>query len=211
MIDAIVATLTAADHPFSSNFERAFRTWENQEGFPLVHVAYNSSIRSFVLTQKRFFEKKNENSDNQSWYIPINFATELNPNFENFDVTHMMVDGDSQTVIPVEGLDESKWFIFNIQQVGYFRTNYDTPNWIAITKFLHTDQFEKIHAVNRMHLVDDAFVLAHGGYLDYEVPYNLITYLAQELNFFPWEIFERNLELLLDVYGMEDRTLQVGK
>lgn len=198
-------------HILYTDFQRYFRTWENQEGVPLVTVTFDPSTSSFKLTQERFFEKKRINSgDTSSWYIPINFATEDDPNFDNIEVTHYMKDGVAETFINAPSqFNNTKWYIFNKQQIGYYRVNYDAANWDAITKFLHTDEFEKIHVVNRMHLIDNAFVLAHGGYLDYQVPYDIITYLINDMNFFTWDLFNDNINLLYNVFGPRDPTLNV--
>jgi aminopeptidase N len=192
------------------NFRGAFRTWENQEGVPLVTAVYNTQNRSFILTQERFFETKKINSDDESsWYIPLNFATELNPNFEDTKVTDFLRDGQKDLRIPISNFDSSKWFIFNVRQIGYYRVNYDARNWQALTRILHANH-SIIDVVNRMHLIDNAFVLAHGGYLDYKIPYDIITYLVNDASFFPWDIFMDNMNRLFDVFGSRHEILNVG-
>lgn len=164
------------------------------------------------MTQERFFEKKKTNSnDKTSWFIPINYATELDTDFDNITVTDYMRDGEIVTNISAPAsFNSSMWYIFNKQQIGYYRVNYDAANWDAITKFLHTEKFNEIHVVNRMHLIDNAFVLAHGGYLDYQVPYGIITYLVNDNNFFTWDLFNDNINLLYNVFGSKHETLNVS-
>lgn len=207
LIDAVIAQNVSFP-----DFKRFFKTWEDQEGVPLVTAMYNPSSDSFVLTQQRFFDKSQfGTSDNSSWYIPINFATELNPDFENTQVTNFMKDGDVETVIPAPAnFNNSQWYIINKQQNGYYRVNYDAANWNNLARFLHTDDFEKIHVVNRMHLIDNAFVFAHEGYIDYRMPYEIITYLVNEKNFFTWDLFNDNINRLYEVFGTRDALLNVS-
>lgn len=193
------------------DFERYFRTWENQGGVPLVTVTFNASTNSFDLAQERFFEKKRNSTDTSSWYIPINFATEIDQDFDN-QVTDYMKDGENvKSILAPSGFNSTNWFIFNKQQIGYFRVNYDSANWNALTRFLRTPEFVNIHVVNRMHLIDNAFVLAHGGYLDYKVPYDIIVYLIDDMNFFTWDLFNDNINLLYNIFGSKHFTLNVSK
>lgn len=201
-------TLNASSIDFP-DFERAFRTWENQAGYPLVTVHYDSDRESIVLTQERFIESNPNINDESSWYIPINFATQDNPNFDDIEVTHFMKDGDIETLIPMPNFNTSHWYILNKQQVGYYRVKYDTQNFAMIKNFLHSENFEQIHVVNRMHLLDDAFALAHESYHHYENAYELVTYLVNEKNFFPWDIFVDNINRLYDIYGPRDLLLNV--
>lgn len=48
--------------------------------------------------------------------------------------------------------------------LGYYRVNYDRPNWIALARVL-SESTNTIHLLNRAQLVDDAFNLARNGRL----------------------------------------------
>lgn len=209
LVDAVVTTLNEAGIS-SYNFDKAFRTWENQEGVPLVHARYVSLRQSFVLTQERFFEMKTTGGiDTTKWFIPINFATEGDYDFEDLTVTHFMNETMDELAIPF--YNSSQWLLLNKQQVGYYRVMYDAANYKALADFLHTDKFEEIHVVNRMHLLDDAFTLAHGGYIDYDVPYDIATYLMNDENYFTWDILMDNINRLYEIFGSRDTVLNVRK
>lgn len=193
-------------------FDAAFRTWENQEGFPLVHAVYDSQQEAFVLTQERFFEKKRTDGvDTTKWFIAVNYATQSDFDFDDLTVTYIMKEFVDETLIPITGFNTSQWLILNKQQIGYYRVMYEPANYKALIDFLHTDNFEVIHVVNRMHLIDDAFTLARGGYLDYQVPYDIATYLLNDNNFFTWDTFMDNINRLYEIFGSKDAVLNVRK
>ena len=75
--------------------------------------------------------------------------------------------------------------IFNVQQTGYYRVNYDKKNWRLIADQLNRDH-TKIHVINRAQLLDDAFNLAKSGMLDYETALSLTSYLSKETEYIPW-------------------------
>lgn len=49
---AAVEVVLAESNFNDFDFTTAFRTWENQKGYPLVHVTADDSSRSFRVTQK---------------------------------------------------------------------------------------------------------------------------------------------------------------
>ena len=54
------------------------------------------------------------------------------------DVIHYKED-TAQGEIDVTGDDSTGWVLVNLQSFGYFITNYDVDNWMAIIKQLDTD------------------------------------------------------------------------
>ena len=64
----------------------------------------------------------------------------------------------------------SEWVIFNVQETGYYRVNYDHNNWKLLTNQLKADH-TKIHINNRAQLIDDALNLAQAGRIWYIIIY----------------------------------------
>ena len=182
-----------------------------QEGFPLVTVHFHSTDSTFHLTQERFFNNKSRNVDDQSsWYIPLNYGTASNVDFEDTSTSDFFPDGTNEFNIVDTNYDGEEWFIFNKQQVGYYRVNYDEKNWNALTKALNSDEFEKIHVSNRVQLIDDSFSLAFAGYIDLQIPYEVMLYLRHETNYFAWDVASDFIYKLFDVFGPRNEALNVS-
>ncbi|KZR98687.1 Aminopeptidase N, partial [Daphnia magna] len=81
---------------------------------------------------------------------------------------------------------DDEWVIFNVNETGYYRVNYDARNWHLIAKQLMTNH-TAISVINRAQIMNDALNLARAGLLVYEVPLNLTKYLEREEEFLPWE------------------------
>ncbi|CAO1388277.1 unnamed protein product [Diamesa serratosioi] len=185
-------------HNFTAfNFADSFKTWELQEGFPVIHVQYNDTINSFLITQNRFLEKSVNNA-RSSWHIPLNFATADSPDFDNTAISdYFKTSDDIKTVPALINFDASQWYIFNKQQLGYYRVNYDFANWHMLLVTLSSENYKDIHVLNRAQIMmDDAMNLAVEGNMDYDLVFNLISYLDNETDYLPWTSATKNLELL---------------
>lgn len=133
-------------------------------------------------------------NDSHNWYIPINFAFSS----RNFDFNSTTTDYwfyERQATVnnsfPTDDL-----LIVNKQQTGFYRVNYDETNWRRIIQYLNSDDFEKIHVLNRAQLLDDAFDLAKAGRLDYELALELSGFLQRETDFIVWKAFFNTLDFL---------------
>ena len=58
--------------------------------------------------------------------------------------------------------------LFNIQETGYFRVNYDDANWQLLVNQL-ADDHTAIHVINRAQLIDDALDLARAGMEPFDI------------------------------------------
>lgn len=206
LLEAFETTITLKGFT-TSNFTKAFRTWETQKGYPIIHVRVDGIGGQFSITQQRYYAVSEErvDGDERSWYIPLNFATESDHDFENTTITHYFVDGESSTNIPFPvGFDVNQWFIFNKQQIGYYRVNYDNENWNAIANLLNSERYSDIHVLNRAQLIDDAMNLAADGYLDYSIAMDILNYLGRETDYIPWRAAVASLDKL--DYQLKGRT-----
>lgn len=82
--------------------------------------------------------------------------------------------------------------------------NYDDTNWGLIAEYLASENFEKIHVINRAQIVDDAFNLARSGRLNYSVLLDVLEYVAQETDYVPLYSFSRGLTYLDRLFAGHD-------
>ncbi|XP_044577478.1 aminopeptidase N-like [Cotesia glomerata] len=81
----------------------------------------------------------------------------------------------------------ANWCVFFWK--SFYRVNYDERNWKLIADYLKSGNYQKIHVLNRAQLIDDAFVLAEFGYLNFNVTFDLVRYLKVETEYVPWATF----------------------
>lgn len=194
------------------DFETAFRTWELQAGYPIITVSFDAQSRTFNVDQKRFFTMKNQTlTTPSSWYVPLNFATATDANFEDTTFTHYFVNNQDNFMIEAPAQHSANdWFVFNKQQLGYYRVNYDQSNWNALIATLNSNDYSKIHVLNRVQLIDDAVNFASGGYLEYDVLFNILSYLHRETEYTPWFSADRFITTLYTTFGAMNEDMRVS-
>ncbi|XP_012230687.2 putative aminopeptidase-2 [Linepithema humile] len=174
------------------NITTFLNTWTTQPGYPVVHIK-NVDDKTISLRQERFFFKKYErNSVNATWHIPITWATYNEPQ-EYFDTDPKLWLTEEETVINL-----TLFSLFNVQQSGYYRVNYEEAYWIKLINLLrnYTFKLRQIHEINRAAIIDDVMNLARADYIDYKIAISATMYLARENDYLPWRAFYNNLPYL---------------
>jgi aminopeptidase N len=181
------------------NFADAFTTWELQRGYPVINVILDKAARQIQITQKRYLNEDSNNIDTSSWLIPLNFAHAANSDFNDTTITHYFERGAAVKAIPTEtiqGFDSDDWFVFNKQQLGFYRVNYDLDNWRNIIRVLNSADYERIHVLNRAQLVDDVLNFAMDGHIGFDIALGVMTYLQRETEYLPWAAAANYLDRL---------------
>ncbi|KYN33599.1 Aminopeptidase N [Trachymyrmex septentrionalis] len=171
--------------PKSVTLKQVMDNWVNKPGYPVITVTWNKKLPGTVnITQERFFWKPVK-EDKTQWYIPINYVTEESPE------KVMPTDKKSRWLIPgtnasIDNLNNTKWILFNKNQTGFYRVNYDDSNWQKLASYLKLSSYRNISATNRAQLIDDALNLARAGHLAYEIALQITSYLSHETDYIPW-------------------------
>ncbi|KYN14240.1 Aminopeptidase N [Trachymyrmex cornetzi] len=173
--------------PKSITLKQVMDNWVNKPGYPVITVTWNTKLRGTVnITQERYFWVKPVKKDKTQWYIPINYVTEDSPN------EVMPTDKQSRWLIPGTNasleikLNDTKWILFNKNQTGFYRVNYDDSNWQKLASYLKSPFYLNISATNRAQLIDDALNLARTGHLAYKTALQITSYLSHETDYIPW-------------------------
>ncbi|XP_011706295.1 PREDICTED: aminopeptidase N-like [Wasmannia auropunctata] len=181
--------------------------WANQPGYPLVTITRNCSSKALFASQERFYlnrQAARTDLEKSGWWIPLTFVTEeSNSTFDRITTAAWLKPQAKSTIIG--SVEPNSWVIFNVQQVGYYRVNYDKNNWKMLIRHLKLKNFKKIHVINRAALLDDAFNLARAGYVDYSVPFDLATYLTRETEYEPWVAAINNFNFLNHILACSPR------
>uniref|UniRef100_A0A671YHJ6 Aminopeptidase n=1 Tax=Sparus aurata TaxID=8175 RepID=A0A671YHJ6_SPAAU len=182
--------------------------WTLQMGYPVVTISKNQSEQlpthyitvnqeHFLYGQDRPLLTSLSPLSSLQWQVPLTVAV----GNESSVGSESLIWINNKTESHMIGqMDDKTWLLGNINQTGYFRVNYDLPNWKLLIQQLHRNH-QIISVGNRAGLIDDAFNLARAGYLPQGVPLQLIGYLPEETSFLPWHSASRalyQLDKLLD-------------
>lgn len=170
-------------------------SYTQQSGYPLVSVRQDGDI--LKLTQKRFLIDEIEHNFTSKWTIPITVAKSKGDfNDKRAHLTLFKGASTQELAIPINGTTLD-FYLLNIQEVGFYRVNYDDQNWRAIGNALKSVNHGEIHVLNRAQIIDDLFNLARVGYLSYDFILNIIEYVKDEQHYLPWYATLNGLSYLL--------------
>ncbi|XP_055638087.1 aminopeptidase N-like [Toxorhynchites rutilus septentrionalis] len=165
--------------PEQFSLKKVMESWTNASGYPVlnVHRLYNAG--SIILSQERFLADGRLPNDHV-WYIPYNYANSSSPGDSKVQwLTEKAAKITTSTA-------NNQWIVFNREQFGYYRVNYDQRNWELIIEALSTGPNNPIHHDNRAQLIDDAFHLARSESLDMAIVLRLLSCLRLEVAYVPW-------------------------
>lgn len=170
-------------------FAGIFESWVNRKSYPIVTISVDSEMNLLNINQKQFWSDPEQSREDGTWWIPLNFATLDNPDFDTTTADErILLQGEaslSVRIVDIFNFNPNHWFIVNVQQTGYYRVNYDADNWNRIIQQLKSDS-SAIHVLNRASLLDDIFTLANAGDVSYERAMEMSTYLKDERDYIPW-------------------------
>ncbi|KAL7300763.1 hypothetical protein TKK_0006740 [Trichogramma kaykai] len=166
------------------NVKNIMDTWTLQMGYPVV-FAKQSDKNTYILTQKRFLvgsdPKKTQSPFDYKWTIPITYVT-------NKQSTPVLVWFDKDAPYLEIKIDEPiDWIKFNVDQVGFYRVNYDQGQWKKLIDTLQWSH-KRLSSRDRAHLLEDIFSLADVGEVEWSSAMNMTLYLGREKNLVPWKI-----------------------
>ncbi|GAB0097807.1 hypothetical protein DMENIID0001_134790 [Sergentomyia squamirostris] len=179
------------------NIEDIFKSWTEQPGYPLLTVVRLYQTNEIVINQRRFLSSREEvDSDGLSWFISLSISTAHQPDMNDTKPLTWLHQGTREIVLaPSENRSWSseEWILFNVQQTGYYRVNYDPQNWRMLATELHRGPPFAIGPLNRAQLIDDVFNLAYSDIVGFELTFDIIKYLRYEHDFEVWVAADRHL------------------
>ncbi|XP_077300042.1 aminopeptidase N-like [Arctopsyche grandis] len=166
-------------------------TWTKQAGYPVVTVTRNYQDGSVEISQERFLLNGSKNSSSL-WWVPISYTTKQELHF-NDTLPKLWLAAEEKIVIPNFAKKDS-WVLFNLQNTGFYRVNYDTNNWILLIEY-----FNSFPNDAKYQLIKDSFYLARSGNLPYEYALSLGGQLTKEVEYMPWQAATQVLLYLKDM------------
>ncbi|XP_061414451.1 aminopeptidase N-like [Lethenteron reissneri] len=154
-------------------------TWTLQMGYPVIKLDTSNGN----VTQKYFLIDPEAVAGRPSpfnylWNVPITWK-------KDGPISTVWLLGVKDAIFPdLQSAD--KWVLLNIDEVGYYRVNYDVANWNRLLNQLQTD-LEMIPVINRAQIIDDAFNLARAKHIDVKLALNTTLYLVNERKYQPWQ------------------------
>lgn len=88
--------------------------------------------------------------------------------------------------------------------IGYYRVNYDKDNWKKIAEYLDSENYTKIHPLNRAQIIDDSCYMVRTKRLSPIIFLEIIKYLSRETDYIPWYSAFRAFRTFQDYFTFPD-------
>ncbi|KAK0428404.1 hypothetical protein QR680_010784 [Steinernema hermaphroditum] len=167
--------------------------WTSQIGYPLISVGLDRGSM-VVRNQTKFLLLEDEraaDNSNTKWPIPIQYRSDLAD-----QVNLIWLKADQESAIQRIG-QNVKWVVANTGSLGYYRVLYEKDIYKQLIKQLSTDH-EKLSAVDRATILNDAFFFAKSGHLGIETALDLVKYVESntEIERIPWVVIITHLKVI---------------
>ncbi|KAM0731061.1 Aminopeptidase N [Formica fusca] len=185
------------------------KAWTTKHHYPILKVKRQSGCEESC--QVIISLEDLDTSHRDSWWIPVTITTEHEQDFDSHSHKSWLIL--TQTRLPFLVLHmlhfgRYNWIIVNIQQAGYYRVNYNIEDWGRLATYLNSEQYMKIHVLNRAKLIDDSFHLAVAGRLSYSIFWNISNYLHQEKDYIAWYPMFKAIEHMSSIFPFPTGTVR---
>ncbi|XP_029155143.1 aminopeptidase N-like isoform X2 [Nylanderia fulva] len=177
---------------------QTMKYWTLEEHCPLIKVVrnYDNPKSNYRISIQNFDILKID-------CVPVTYVIQSLPDFDSSMHRLLCKSKDIELTFTHK---ERGWFIVNVQQIGYYRVNYDDENWRRISDYLYNDDFTTIHVLNRAQIIDDAFHLMIAGQLEASIFWDIISYLHEEEDYIAWYPMFKALEYIFSAFPVENKT-----
>ncbi|KAM3967291.1 membrane alanyl aminopeptidase [Aphomia sociella] len=171
-------------------------SWINQAGHPILNVNVNYENGTVSLSQRRFYINSTVRS-NEVYKIPITYTTKNKLDFNNTKPVFVMENISADIEL---NITEESWVLFNIQETGFYRVNYDDASWTKIANALKGEDRTNIHNLNRAKIVNDLFAFYNADEVSFKRLYEVLDFLKSETDYSVWVAALAGLKKLRSQY-----------
>ncbi|KAK3612375.1 hypothetical protein CHS0354_031968 [Potamilus streckersoni] len=179
-------------------------TWTRQMGLPVISITRLGNVvyakqQRFLLDKSMQFDPA-ESPFRYKWYVCLDYITSGGSG----GIQWMPMTDREDGFLLQTSLDQStSWIKFNVNQTGFYRVNYPDDLWQRFGHILLNSGPSVMAPVDRSGLLDDAFNLARGGYLNYTIAMELTRYLHIEDHHLPWDSAYHGFDYLSDMFELD--------
>ncbi|XP_071559311.1 aminopeptidase N-like isoform X2 [Temnothorax nylanderi] len=179
------------------NIKKVMDPWIEQKSFPVLLVQVGDRYINII--------------NDGDWMVPLTNTTQEYLDFNDTPTIKWLNSGKNFHMLIGSKLSlKNTWFIFNIQQTGYYRVNYNNENWLKIARYLKSENYKKIHVLNRAQIIDDAFHLMITNNLKSDIFWDLANYLSQETDYIAWYPMFKAMEYISYLFPFsENKQLKI--
>ncbi|XP_067209689.1 aminopeptidase Ey isoform X3 [Linepithema humile] len=163
----------------TSNIKDLIYNWSLEGYYPTLYVTQNNSMTLITYSNYEFtliFGMKQ---------YPV-YVTYTSKSLLYFESLHYYWLFPLQPYCYLHDIDSNDWIIVNLQQIGYYRVNYDEDNWQKLKHYLYFVNHTHISLYNRAQIVDDAFHFMIIRQLNFDLFWDVTSFLLRDTDYGVW-------------------------
>ncbi|KAK0167901.1 hypothetical protein PV327_001756 [Microctonus hyperodae] len=174
------------------NVNKMINDWSKMPGIPVIHVTLDRTEQYAELIQERFNPSGPWNSDQFTWTIPIRCY-----NLSSNEYYHHWMERERSLSMKAADI---KNCLLNMSTFVPYRINYPESWWLEIIADLKENP-KNLSEMLKMRIIDDMLEFCVAGYIQISVIFDLLTYLSNEMDYFPWLAGAKALTKLRAILG----------
>lgn len=139
--------------------------------------------------------RESNSSEKRTWWLPFNYATSEQPNFDDTKFDGWMSDADEEMLL-TGPWTTADWVLFNKQQSSFYRVQYDEKNYKSLSNYMNSANYSRIHVLSRSQLLDDLLEFYNVGRVQVNVLLDGLVYLHRETEYAPWVPAQKAINML---------------
>ncbi|XP_071569965.1 putative aminopeptidase-2 [Temnothorax nylanderi] len=183
----------------SYDLARIMNEWTTRINYPILQVTRDSSEDKLEITSLQY---RSTRSHPKNLSIPVTYITQ-----SAFNGTKLRWLTPETPIVHLTEIKKNEWIIVNVQQIGYYRVNYDNDNWQKLMEYLnYSEKYVNIHVLNRAQIIDDAYYFLLKNQLNFRLFKSLTYYLSRETNYVAWYPMFKILEQISGFFPYPEST-----
>nr|XP_012233035.1 PREDICTED: aminopeptidase N-like isoform X1 [Linepithema humile] len=192
-------------HMLSSHLKKIITNWITKKYYFVPNVKQTHfPAQHFLGWEISYIQSPNLSLKNKTKiWIHVTYMLQSSFNFNKTVHSSWITPNISNIQFADSNYNATDWILVNIQQTGYYRVKYNHEHWKKLLRYLNSENYSKIHILNRAQIIDDAFYFFLQKELSYNFFWNLTRFVTQDANFVTWYPMIKIFEFFACMYPLE--------
>ncbi|XP_012231866.2 aminopeptidase N-like [Linepithema humile] len=191
--NTVESVLDAMNRTRNFNIENVVNMWLREGYHPILYVTrnYSTNLVSISYNYKDTIRR-------------YKIYVKLTRKSLNFVTQHFWLSALSPHYYMLDEPDNNDFIVVNLQQVGYYRVNYNMDYWQKLADYLYFVNYTVIHVLTRAQIIDDAFYFLTHGQLNFTMFWNITSFLLKDTDYVAWYPMIKAVEYMTCIWSVQN-------
>lgn len=191
LFDSLALSVSTEDEtliPSTTNVSTIMSSWTRQAGYPILTVErnYDANRDQVTLSQRKYIYPSSPTDPVvTTWWIPYNYATPKNPEFNRSQSMGWMPQDEDTITITVDSLRADDYLLLDTYAGGYYRVIYDERNYRLISDAM-VRNVSQFHVASRSTLLENVHEFFRSSRLTLTTVMDVLRILENDDEYVSW-------------------------